>query len=123
MRTSEKPIQTTPGGSWLVPGNDLSRMYLIDVCANGSCRVRRRGEKMERGLLPVFSTDNEDDARSLIVLHCKLARDRSGVYYLNPSLFDASLPQHERVDQLDGVRDQFRTSYGRMLTRREGGAP
>lgn len=56
--------------------------------------------------LPVFSTKTYDEARMLRTLHCRLARDGSGMYFLNNP--------PERVEDLDGVTDMLRASYGRV---------
>ena len=63
--------------------NDLSRKYMISVCAAGSFHIREPGAKSVKGTLPVFSTDTREEAESLRVYHCRLARDGSGLYFLN----------------------------------------
>ncbi|HZL96045.1 MAG TPA: hypothetical protein VFB99_20475 [Vicinamibacterales bacterium] len=61
----------------------LGRVWFLDVCANGSVHIRKRGKRIQDGLLPVFSTDTEAQAKTLQVRHCRLARDGSGLYHLN----------------------------------------
>jgi hypothetical protein len=84
--------------------DDLSRRFILDVCASGSVAIRQRGEVLERGRLPVFSTETYDEAHDLRVLHCRLARDGSGVYFLN------NKPDED--GDLDPVTDMLRQSYG-----------
>lgn len=62
--------------------DDLGRRFLLDVTASGHVLIRERGEHAGAGL-PVFSTDTREEAERLIVRHCRLARDRSGLYRLN----------------------------------------
>lgn len=63
--------------------DDLSRPVLIDACAAGSLHIRDRGAPMVKGTLPVFSTATREEAESLRVFLCRLARDGSGLYFLN----------------------------------------
>ena len=101
-------------------GCDLSRRFLIDVSADGACFVRDRGEKMAvNGLLPVFSTDDRESANGLIVRYCTLARDGSGIYRLNRSLFDPDLDEAKRVEQLLDVADEFRRAYSDLALQSE----
>src|SRR5262245_353374 len=123
--TKQTRPTTTPDGSYLVPANDLARMYLIDVSADGACFIRRRGERMaDKGILPYYSIDDEVDARVLMRFLCEPVRflppyGASGVIYrLNRSLFDPSADEELRVDSLDGVADAFREAYGRALAGR-----
>jgi hypothetical protein len=91
--------------------DDLSRPILIDVSANGAVSIRDKG-RPARGMLPFFSVDTREDARSLISLHCKLARDGSGTYWLSDF-------EPDSLDSLDAASDLFRASYARLLQRLE----
>ncbi len=85
--------------------SDLDRQFFLDVDAAGFVFVRERGcGSSPHGALPVFSTDTYEQAKSLIVRHCRLARDGSGLYCLNEP------PQS--VGDLSRVSDLFRSSYG-----------
>jgi hypothetical protein len=85
--------------------DDLSRRFILDVCASGSVAIRERGMVIGDGRLPVFSTDTYDEANELRVLHCRLARDGSGVYFLND--------KPDEWAELDPVTEMFRQSYAR----------
>lgn len=85
---------------------DFERRWLLDCCANGSLTIRERGHEPIRGTLPVFSTDTRDEAESLRVLHCRLANDGSGIYFLNDR------PQD--VGDLQEITAMFRVSYPRI---------
>lgn len=96
-----------PGSDGRMPSRqDLSRRFILDVCAHGSVAIRERGHVIGDGRLPVFSTDTYDQAHDLRVLHCRLARDGSGVYFLN------NKPNED--GDLGPVVDMFRQSYSRM---------
>jgi len=62
---------------------NLSRRFFLDVTADGAIFIRERGQPVTDGALPVFSTDTYEQASGLRVRHCRLARDRSGVYRIN----------------------------------------
>lgn len=85
--------------------DDFSRRFFLDVCANGSVAIRERGEPAN-GRLPVFTTVTHEEASQLRTLHCRLARDGSGSYWLNEPIDD--------VGDLNNVADLFRKSYERM---------
>jgi hypothetical protein len=86
--------------------SDLSRRFIISVCANGTCHIHdKSNEKPVRGTLPVFSTNTKEEAESLRVYHCRLARDGSGLYSLNERPRD--------VSDLAGVSDMLRASYAK----------
>jgi len=86
--------------------DDLSRRYLMTVCALGSVHIHELGASPVEGTLPVFSTHTREEAESLRVQHCRLARDGSGLYHLNEPPKD--------VRDLGRVSDTFRQSYARM---------
>ena len=87
------------------PTNHLSRRYLLDVTASGYVFIRKRGDGASpHGGLPVFSTDTEEEAKSLIVRNCRLARDDSGLYRLNEF-------KEDDVSELDRVTDLFKAQY------------
>jgi len=77
----------------------LTKRFFIDVDAAGFVTIRERGSKDKRHGLPVFSTDTREEAKALIVRHCKLARDGSGAYRLNDPPKD--------VEDLGRIRDLF----------------
>jgi hypothetical protein len=85
--------------------DDLGRRFLLDVCANGSVHIRERGRPISAvdALLPVYSTDTHEEAVTIRVRHCKLARDGSGLYFLNESPRD--------VSDLARVSDLFRETH------------
>lgn len=83
---------------------DLSRNFFLDVCAAGSIVIRERGNTISDGRLPLFSTDTYDEATGLRVLHCRRARDNSGMYFLNN-------PPDEHGEDFDAIVDLFRSSY------------
>lgn len=89
----------------------FSRRYVIDCCANGSLHIRRRGQRMPQGLLPVFSTDTEEEAKTLRVRHCKLARDGSDLYHLNE--------RPKGIEDLPNVTATLRATYEEMQARRK----
>lgn len=91
--------------------DDLSRRFSLDVTPDGALFIRKRGEKIHTGALPVFSVDTYDDADSLRTLHCRLARDGSGVYRLNTP--------PETLTGLYAWTDKLRASYDAMLARRK----
>lgn len=81
---------------------DLSRDFFLDVCANGTVHIRPRGQMIQNGLLPVFSTSTYEEAQALRVRHCRLSRDGSGLYTLNET--------PTSVDDLGRVSELFRHS-------------
>jgi hypothetical protein len=85
--------------------DDFSRQFFLDVCANGSVAIRERGQPAD-GRLPVFTTTTHDEASLLRTLHCRLARDGSGIYFLNEPI--------DSVDDLGNVADLFRASYTKI---------
>lgn len=85
--------------------DDMSRRFLIDVDAGGAFTIRPRGQVAAAGSLPVFSTDTHEEAESLQVYHCRLARDGSGVYFLNEPPAD--------VLALEQVTNMLRATYTR----------
>jgi hypothetical protein len=85
--------------------DDLSRQFFLDVCANGSVAIRERGQSAD-GRLPVFTTATHDEASQLRTLHCRLARDGSGIYFLNEPI--------DGVGDLANVADLFCASYARI---------
>lgn len=90
--------------------DDLGRQYFVDVDAAGFAFVRERGSgKSPHGALPVFSTDTHEQAKMLIVTHCRLARDGSGLYRLN------NPPQS--VQDLGEVSDLLRATYAKLAAR------
>lgn len=94
--------------------SDLSRRFVISVCANGTCHIHdKSNEKPVSGTLPVFSTNTKKEAESLRVYHCRLARDGSGLYSLNERPKD--------VSALSGVSNMFRASYAKQAARRSAG--
>jgi hypothetical protein len=88
--------------------DDLSRRVRLDVTKDGAVFIRKRGESAD-GALPVFSTNTRAQAESIRVLHCRLARDRSGIYRANE--FSGE------VEDLDRVADMFRDTYARRNPR------
>src|SRR5262245_22457417 len=92
---------------------DLSRRYFIDVTADGAAFVRGHGTPVTVGV-PGFWCDTYEQAKALIVLHCRLARDGSGVYHLNEWNGGAGL------DALYGWSARFRASYAQMKAKRGG---
>jgi hypothetical protein len=96
----------------MMRANDLERRFLLDVDAAGNVTVRERGKGKSGGGLPVFSTDTHEQAKALIVRHCRLARDGSGLYTLNDP--------PRAVESLGDVSDLFRTTYRRHLGHRNG---
>jgi hypothetical protein len=94
-----KKGQKGPKRSKTVEATELSRRFLLDVTKDGAVHVRERGSgSCPYGGLPVFSTDTREEAQSLIVRHCKLARDNSGVYHLNE--FAGTVEDLSRVTKL-----------------------
>ena len=85
--------------------DDLSRLFFIDVDAGGNVTIRKRGSKALG--LPVFSTNQRAVAKKLIVRHCRLARDGSGIYTLNNP--------PKSVDDLGAVTDLFRATYQELI--------
>lgn len=64
--------------------HNLGRPYVLYASANGAVIISERGEKQwPTGYLPFFSTDTHEQASSLQVRFCKLARNGSGIYFLN----------------------------------------
>lgn len=121
--SSARQIGTTSQNRGSSSQNDLSRKFLIDVSANGACFVRARSElPAYGGLLPMFSTDDRESAEALLVRFCTLARDGSGIYWLNRSLFDPNTDGPKRIGQLFCVVGTFREEYRRMLAKRTGGS-
>lgn len=88
--------------------DDLSRSLFLDVTKDGAVFVRMRGTAADAGL-PVFSVDTRKEGETLIVRHCRLARDGSGIYRLNDP--------PEDVDDLGRVSDLFRATYAAMKTK------
>ncbi len=92
---------------------DLSRRFIISVCANGSCHIcDKSNERLERGTLPVFLTNTKAEAEALRVRHCRLARDGSGLYFLNERPKD--------VNALAGVSDMLREWWEKRGARENG---
>jgi len=79
--------------------NDLGRAFTLWVDAAGCVTVATKGRAV-KGSLPVFSTDTHEQANGLRVRFCRLARDGSGLYFLNN-------PPKE-VEDLGAVSDMFR---------------
>lgn len=92
--------------------DDMGRRFLIDVDAAGCTTIRERGKGKNTGGLPVFSTDTREEAESLIVRHCRLARDHSGLYFLND-------PPHTVAD-LDRVSELFRATHAAKMAPTHG---
>lgn len=82
---------------------DLSRAVFLDVMASGHVFLRERGTPCTKGGLPVFTTNTMEEAERLRVLHCRLARDGSGLYQLNEPPVD--------VHDLNRIAELFRKSY------------
>jgi hypothetical protein len=82
---------------------DLGKAYTLWVDAAGGVTVAPTGRGV-KGSLPVFSTDTEEQAKALRVRHCKLARDGSGLYFLNDP--------PKSVADLGKVSDLFRATVG-----------
>ncbi len=91
--------------------NDLDRAVLLDVSADGAVLARPRKSKMPQGYLPFFSTDTQKEAEQLIVFHCRLARDSSGIYRIN----DFKVGVYEEIDRAATL---FRAQYERVLARK-----
>lgn len=87
--------------------NDFGRPFVLTVAASGHVFVHANGKPGEPGTLPVFSTDTEEEARGIIVYHCRLERDRSGLYRLN------DWKDGESVEALGEVSDMFREHYAK----------
>lgn len=87
----------------MTTANVLDRQFFLDVDAAGYVSIRERGSKDKRRGLPVFSTDTREQAKALIVRHCRLARDGSGLYRLNDPPKD--------VDDLGRITELFRETY------------
>ena len=80
--------------------NYFGRKFVLDVGKDGEVTVREQTTKRRlRDGLPVYSTDTREQATALVVRHCRLARDGSGVYTLNE--FDG------RVESLPDVSAMF----------------
>jgi len=88
--------------------NYMGGQWIIDVDAAGNDVVRAQGVKRREGL-PVFTTDTEAQASFLVVRHCRLARDGSGIYTLNEP------PQS--VGDLPRVADMFAETRDTMIAR------
>jgi hypothetical protein len=87
--------------------NDLSRRFFLDVSADGAVSIRERGQPLTPCALPVFTTDTHEEALMIQLRHCKLARDRSGIYRLNECPDD--------LDALYEVAAMFRDTHeGRL---------
>lgn len=86
--------------------NYMGKSWVLDVDANGNVVVRAQNAKRREGL-PVFSTDTEAQASFLVVTHCRLARDGSGIYTLN------SPP--DSVDDLVKIADMFGKTREKMI--------
>ncbi len=84
---------------------DLSRRFLLDVTKDGAVCIRERGSGEVTGGLPVYSTDTREEAESLRVDHCHLARDGSGIYRLNRFSGD--------VEALVAVAEMFHAAHTR----------
>jgi hypothetical protein len=114
---AETVIEVDPHEKEMNMGNDefepedLSRKFLIDVTADGACFVRQMNEKPQHGGLPMFSTDTREEAESLIVLHCHLARDGSGIYRIN------NWPRDADIDAIYAAAALFRASYASRRAR------
>lgn len=62
--------------------SDLGRRVTLWVDAAGCVSLADKGVAV-RGSLPVFSTDTQEQAEQIRVRFCRLARDGSGLYFLN----------------------------------------
>lgn len=80
---------------------DLGKAFTMWVDAAGCVTIRARGVS-KKGALPVFSTDTMGQAEALQIRHCRLARDGSGLYFLNTP------PQG--VEDLGGISDLLRST-------------
>lgn len=109
----------------LSPATDYDRPWILEVSGNGVVNIRDKNAKTDRRrkspdgsmYLPVFSTNTEDEARSLVVSHCKHTNDGSDLYKLNPSLFDPNANDVDRLNALNRVSSTFRQTYATMLSR------
>jgi hypothetical protein len=91
--------------------SDLGRDFTISVCAAGSVWIQRQGQ-LEKGTLPVFSTDTREQAEKVRRRHCRLAPDGSGLYFLtNPP---------NSVEDLGAVSDLFRATFAQIQKLGEG---
>lgn len=79
---------------------DLSRPFLIFVCAAGTVHIVEMGSRPPEGTLPVFSTQTREEAERLRVRHCRLARDGSGLYTL--------LVPPQSVEEMGAISEMFR---------------
>jgi len=86
--------------------DDLSRNVFLDVSANGAVLVRHHWQRIRPGLLPVFTVDSIDQAYRICARHRRLARDGSGLMFLNEPL--------DNVDDLKRVADMFREEHLRI---------
>lgn len=95
--------------------DDLGRRFLLDVTRDGAVFVRERGKgPCPHGGLPVFSTDTREEADDLIVHHCKLARNGTGIYRLNEGIFPRDAQGNGNVDNLEDVTVTFRLAHEKM---------
>lgn len=88
---------------------DLSRRFLLEVTRDGTVFIREACAPTTGGL-PVYSVDTWDDAEALRVRHCRLARDRSGIYRLNEFSGEE--------EDLDRVGALFKETHERQMARR-----
>lgn len=89
--------------------HDLSRRFFIDVSADGACFIRERGSAPMDGCLPAFSCDTHEEAKALVVRHCRLARDGSGIYRLT------HWNESDGLGALCSASDTFRATYARAV--------
>lgn len=80
---------------------DLGKAFTMWVDAAGLVTVATKGRRVD-GSLPVFSVNTYEQAEALRIRHCRLARDGSGLYFLN------NPPQN--VTDLGEVSDMFRAT-------------
>lgn len=81
---------------------DLGKAFTLWVDAAGCVTVATTGRGVH-GSLPVFSVETHDQASALQIRHCRLARDGTGLYFLNDT--------PRGVDDLGKVSDLFRATY------------
>lgn len=92
--------------------DDLTRRFFLDVSADGAVSIRERGQPLTLCALPVFTTDTHEQALMIQLRHCKLARDRSGIYRLNEC--------PDGLEALYEVAAMFRDTYESRRQRKAG---
>lgn len=99
---------------------ELGRPVLIHVCKDRTLSFRERNEKVFNGVaLPVFSVENKDEARHLILM---VGRKQYSNHPLIPNedwykiTLDGALDfkQHLELFDLAAVTDKLKSAYNQM---------